>query len=890
MRWFHAARARARLLLRRPAEERMDAEMAFHIEMETERLRARGLDAVEARRRALVAFGGVDRYREELRDGRGLAWLGGLSLDLRLGARMLGKSPWLTLVGGFGMAVAVALGAGTYALFNSYFFPEIPLHEGDRVVVVGKFNPPYKDQKLLHDFLAWRRELRLLVDLGAFRTVQRNVAERSGLGEPIELAEMTASGFRVARVPALLGRTLAAEDERPGAPAVMVIGHDAWRSRFEGDRAIIGRELRIGRDVHTIVGVMPPGFRFPVNHQYWVPLRVDPRAAVAPGTGPGLDVFARLAPGATRESAQAELTVVARRLAAEGPRELARYEARIVPYVDLFTNAEAGNESTQYAITKFLVGLLLVVVATNVAVLVYARTVTRSSEIAVRTALGASRGRIVAQLFVEALVLSSASALVGLGITAVGLDMLDQALNEDGGAPFWIDPGLSTGTVVYALALALLAAVIVGVLPALRATGSQLRATMGSLGSDARARLGKTWTGLIVAQIAIAVAILPPALLVGGQLGLMGARTPGFQTTQYLTTRFFLQSDMPASADAQADSAAADSRRAVVTALLTRLRQEPAVVAATVSGGGPWEAGGSLTEVDGADRVAERTLVLPVDTAFFGTYGVRLLAGRAFTPTDAALGDDSRPVIVNRSFATELLGGGNPVGRRVRGRSEGDEVNPWHTVVGVVEDFPSSAVNPTNPGVKGMMYTLVLAGEWPGSLITMKLRGTTQEAFVPTLRALAASVDQNLQLSEVQSLDAVYRDDMREGMQAALAIALITGSVLLLSAAGIHSLMAFTVNQRRREFGIRAALGGQPRRILASVLARASRQLAVGLGVGLAASVAMDVATGGSLMSGTALLLVPATAAFMLVVGLLAAAGPARRGLRVQPSEALRAE
>ncbi|MDQ3880666.1 MAG: ABC transporter permease, partial [Chloroflexota bacterium] len=455
MKWFHAARARFRLLFaRRATESRMNEEFRFHLEMETERLmRDEGLDAAEARRRALVAFGGEEKHKEALRDGRGLAWLGGLTLDLKLGARMLGKSPGLTVVGGFGMAVAVAIGAGAYAFFNSYYYPDVPLQEGDRIVAVAKIDVQRRreDERLLHDFLVWRRELRSLVDLGAFRTVQRNITGRSGPGEPIELAEMTASGFRLARVPALRGRVLADEDEQPGAPPVMVIGYDAWQSRFQGDPAVLGREVRLGRTVHTIVGIMPPGFRFPINHQYWVPLRIDSRATIAPGAGPNLDVFARLAPGATKASAQAELSVVARRLAADGPRELARLDTRIVPYVDLFVNAEAQGEGAQYAIVKFLTALLLVVVATNVAVLVYARTVARTGEIAVRTALGATRGRIVMQLFAEALVLSALSALVGLGIAAVGLDMLDQVLHEGfgEGAPFWVDPGLSVGAVVY---------------------------------------------------------------------------------------------------------------------------------------------------------------------------------------------------------------------------------------------------------------------------------------------------------------------------------------------------------------------------------------------------------------------------------------------------------
>ena len=815
-------------------------------------------------------------------------------LDFKLGARLLAKSPGIAIVGGLGMAVAVALAAGGYAAVNTYFYPELPLHEGDRVVVLGKFDlrRQWKDQQLLHDFLIWRRELRSVVDVGAFRTLQRNIGTAAGPGEPIELAEMSASGFRVARVPAFRGRTLVDDDERPGGPAVLVIGYDVWQARFQGDPEIVGRELRVGRTVHTIVGVMPPAFSFPVNHQYWVPLRVDPGTTVAPGTGPGLDVFARLAPGATVASAQAELGALGKRLAAEGPAELAQLESRIAPYVDITMNGEADGTSAAMALARFVIMLLLVVVAMNVAVLVYARTVTRTGEIAVRTALGARRARIVAQLFAEAFVLSALSAAVGLGMVAIALDRLDRFLeeNSDGRPPFWIDPGLSWGTVLYALGLAVLSAVIIGAVPALRATGAQLRAAMGSLGSDTKARLGTTWTVLIVAQVAMAVAVLPPAIRQGGEMLRVSLQEPTFPPGEYLATWFAVERDVDAVTTALEDSAAAENARAVTAALLARLETEPGVVGMTVIKGTPWSGGVGSYEAEGADRPPQRVRVLSVDTSYFGVFGMRTIAGRGFASADAALPPGDRPVVVNRAFVTELLGGrGGPVGRRVRLPSSADTANPWHVVVGVVDDSRVAVREPGETGAR--LYRVTTPAELGGnSRLVIRLRAQTVEGFTPTLRRIATSVDPMLQLSPPQSLHAIHREDARESVYAAVAIALITGSVLLLSAAGIHALMSFTVNQRRREIGIRAALGAPTRRILASVLTRATRQLALGVGIGLAVAVALDQASGGVLLDGTALLLVPVTAAFMLAVGLLAAAGPARRGLRVQPTEALRTE
>jgi putative ABC transport system permease protein len=812
-------------------------------------------------------------------------------LDLKLGARMLAKSPGLALVGGFGIAVGVALGAGAYATINTYFYPELPLNEGNRIVAVAKFDLKRRreDERLLHDFLVWRRELRSVVDLGAFRTIQRNLVSETGQGEPIAIAEMTASGFRVARVPPLLGRTFIDADEQSGAPPVIVIGYDVWQSQFAGDKAILGREIRIGRVEHTIIGIMPQGFAFPVSHQYWVPLRFDPRAPVAPGSGPNLDVFGRLGRGVTKESAQAELTSIARTLAAEGPPELAELESRITAYTDIFVNAEAEGEGPVYALMRFLIAFLLVVVAMNVAVLVYARTVTRTGEIAVRTALGATRGRIVSQLFAEAFVLAGLSALVGLGMVAVSLRMMDDFLASSGGAPFWINGGLSLGTVVYALVLAVVSAVIVGVFPALRATGAQLREAIGSLGSGTKARLGPTWTALIVAQVAIAVAILPPAIFKGSQTAKMALQPAGFAPGEYISTKFRVEGDADASLDKRGDRAAADSARVIAARFVQRVAAQPGVIGVTVTSGEPWSGGHRRLEVDGADTPPMRVRYVTVDTGFFALFGVRVLSGRAFSAADATLLDEERPVIVNRSFVNNLIGFGEPIGGRVRYQSYGNEVNPWHTIVGVVEDFPAGITNLDEGGAQAI-YHLAAPGGWAGAMLTVRLRGQTPETFAPSLRRIALSIDPMLQLSSINALDATYRDYTSTGARIALVIVLITGSVLFLSAAGIHALMSFTVNQRRREIGIRSALGASARSILTSVLSRAMRQLALGVGLGLTIAVALDVVTGGELMGGAGLLLVPGTAAFMLVVGLVAATGPARRGLAVQPTEALRAE
>jgi hypothetical protein len=309
----------------------------------------------------------------------------------------------------------------------------------------------------------------------------------------------------------------------------------------------------------------------------------------------------------------------------------------------------------------------------------------------------------------------------------------------------------------------------------------------------------------------------------------------------------------------------------------------------TITNAKPWDTYSARVEVDGGDRPMRHVAVTTVDTSYFRLFGVRVLAGRDFNAADEVLPPGDRPVIVNRSFVAEMLRSGRPIGRRVRYLNSGDKAPRWMTIVGVVEDFPIAAKTPGQANGMGV-YNLTTPGEWAEGQLTIRLRGQTPETFAPALRRIAASVDPMLQLSEVNSLDAFYREYARGAAQLVLVVALVTGSVLLLSAAGIHALMSFTVNQRRREIGIRSALGGSARLILTSVLARAARQLSVGVGVGLVLAVAMDLLAGGEMLEGAGLLLVPGTAVFMLVVGLIAALGPARRGLRVEPTEALRAE
>ncbi|HEX7242983.1 MAG TPA: ABC transporter permease, partial [Longimicrobiaceae bacterium] len=318
--------------LRRPDRlaAEMEAEMRFHVEMEAGRLaRERGLDEREARRQAAILFGATEKHKEEGRDARGLTRITGMSLDFKLGLRMLARHPGLTVVAVAAMAFGIGAGAGAMELVKDSLLPPLPYAESDRIVRIQHVSTRTLEPQLraLHDLAAWRRELRSVDHLSAVSFRESSLSVERGAVSPVSTAAVSASAFRLLRTPPLLGRPLVASDEAPGAPAVAVIGHRLWRERFAGDRGVVGRTVRLGGEPVTVVGVMPERFAFFVPREeltlappqeLWVPFRFDP-LRYAPGEGPAISVFGRLAPGATVERARAELATLAAGAAARWP-------------------------------------------------------------------------------------------------------------------------------------------------------------------------------------------------------------------------------------------------------------------------------------------------------------------------------------------------------------------------------------------------------------------------------------------------------------------------------------------------------------------------------------------------------------------------------------------
>ena len=844
----------------------MDDEMRFHVEMQAERLaRERHLDPAEARRLALVAFGGVEKWKDEGRDTRGGRWRDHLSLDTRLGLRMLIKHRSLTLIGAFSMTVAVAIGATLFEVISEMLTPALPYPQGERVVSIefATERASVPEQARMHEFLDWRDALTSVQQLGAVRTVQRNLATAVSYPEPARVAEISASAFTIAQVPPHLGRYLVPDDERAGAAHVLVIGYQEWQRRFNGDSSIVGSTVTVNTIPHTVVGVMPPGFLFPFRHQYWVALQERPAAIRRQGAP--LIVFGRLAPGASRGAAEDELTAMHTHMRAQHPDLYEKLRPVVLPYTLERMDIDRPIFIWALRIIQLLISGLLVVVAINLAVLSYARTLARLPEIAVRSALGASRRRILAQLFVEAFVLSALSAAAGLYVATIALDWLRLIVTAAEQVPFWLAFDLSTPTVIYALVLASVAAAIVGVVPGLKVTGVRLDANLRALAGGPRLRLGVVWTFLIVAQVASATAILPASMYVVAEVVRMELSDPEFAVEQLVVAKV-------------------DRRHAE---LIDRIEAEPGVGAAAVSSAVPGYEGSWVIKFE--DPAVQRldndkdVNIMDVDLSLFEVYDAEILAGRAFTGADLG----TTAVIVNQSFARELLGGTAPLGQRFSAIQRPGEpaVPKSFEIVGVVDDFPGFPNSPGSDGVPSM-YRPVSPEELGNSVLTVRFQGAVPADVVARLRHIGVEVDAAVPLRDVELLTGFYDRNRAVWRVISWAFGAIALSVLLLSAGGIYALMSFTVAQRTREIGIRTALGGNPRRILAGVFGRVMLQLGIGLAIGSVLAALLFTMT--NLTFQGALMLLATVAAVILVAGGVAAVGPARRSLSIHATEALR--
>jgi predicted permease len=803
--------------------------------------------------------------------------------DYRLGLRMLLKYPGLTLAGGLALAIAIGVGAGWYDLMRKFMSPEIPLPEGDRIVSIETHNvlTNEPEPRVLHDFLEWRGELHTVEELGAFRTHTRSLSMGRQPPAPIQTAEITAAAFGAAHASPLLGRALLASDEIVGAPGVIVLGFEVWQRSLGGRNDIVGSIVTLGGIPVTVVGVMPDGFGYPFNHHAWTPLIL--RDSYTALEGDAIGVIGRLAPGISPEQANAELRVVGERAAAALPATHEDLRPRVIQL-----GLQSGVTGiAQVAMTNLPALLVLLIACTTVGTLIYARTATREGEIAVRFALGATRARILSQLFVETLVLTSIAAATGLIFADRAVRFAIRNFNRStGGFPFWMTPGLEPATILYAGVLAIAGAAMLSLLPALRATRARTQPHLANLGSGgATLRFGRAWTAAMIFQVALTTMGIPAAMESVNQTRLKLNARAKFPSREYHAARI------------DVDRTLDGPRGQALERFAQRVSREPGVVAVSFSDRAP----GS-----GFARFANRRANIEVSPGgpafslgfgtsaigpeFFETFDRAIVSGRAFNSGDRIPG--VRTVIVNEAFVRgfhSVTGSGSPIGARLR-YSDRTATPESFEIVGVVRDL---GLDPDDEGNEApCVFHFASPGDLSPLVMSVRVRDNAS-LLSANLPAIAAEVDPRLLVRDAQRLDEWIRQRDRTLIATIGAQVAVTGLVLFLSALGIFSLVSIGVSRRTREIGIRTALGANARDVLRGIVARAT------------------ILSGSGIITGSALLIwglafglgptgrpaddvlpfigyLGMTAVVMLVACLLACIVPARRALRINPTEALR--
>jgi putative ABC transport system permease protein len=795
--------------------------------------------------------------------------------DLRFGVRMLLKNSGFTLACVLVLALGISLTTTIFTIVNGVVFSKLPFTGADRLMSVDTNLPAQGIDSLgvkIDEYRTWRSHQKSFDSLAAFLTTTLNL---SGTATPerFRAAYITANAFPLTGVQPVLGRVFAAEDEAPVAPRVVLIGYRAWKSRFGGNAGIVGQTIKTEGEPATVIGVMPQGFQFPIHEDLWVPLRLNP-AELPWADATRLNVVGRLRDGVSREQAQAEMASLLAATQAD-VKAGQRTSAVVRPYTRQFVGE--GDRTLQFTMLG-LVFFVLLVACSNVANLMLARTVNRTRELAVRTALGAHRSRVVRQLMTESFLLSLGGAVLGLLLTIWSVRLFN-SLVVDPDRPFWIDIRVDSTVLLFAMGTALLAALLSGSIPALQAAKADIR---GVLSDESRSsssfRLTRLSRGIVIVEIALSYGLLIGAGLIVKTVGDLSTKPFNFQTRNILTTR------MELFRSAYPDDAA---REAFFRQLLDSLRGLPGVTSAAATSDVPtMETGTDNYTIEGhtypseAFRPSVRAVV--VTSGFFDTFGVKPLEGREFVALDAP--EKPPVVIVNQSFVRREWPRQSALGKRIRlGRKDPS----WRTVVGVVPDIQFSEFYNEEPA--GLYLPLA---QNPRRTMNLILRTASAPlALVPAVRKQVAALNTDLSLDQIRTMEDIIAGNLKLPRTLSMLFGIFGLVALLLAVIGLYGLMSFSVGRRTAELGVRMALGSQREQVLSLVVKQAMRQLGLGLAVGLllAFAVAKVVSSVFGVAGSDPVIFV--TISLILVgVGLLASLLPARRATQVDPLVALRHE
>lgn len=869
---------RLRSLFRRAQLDRdLDRELVSHLEMAFERNLAQGMNREQARRQALVDFGGLEQTRQSYRDARGLPFLDALLQDLRFALRMLRKSP------GFMAVVIVTLGLGMgatttiFSVVNGVLLRPLPYQNSRRLSRIEETHPGSASLGVTYaTFLDLQREATTIDNASAYREWIFNV---TGRAEPAEISGALVSGdfFSALGSTPLLGRSILPEDDQPGANNhVVVLSYALWRSRFGADRNEVGQSVMINAEPFTVLGVMPPGFDFPNQAEMWCPLVPggefhDNRRAHL------LTVLADVARGKSSGDVNGELAALAKRVEERNPG--VDDPSLSLTALPLQKNLTAPVRPA-LVILFFAVGMLLVIACANVANLLLARTAARSKEIAVRLALGADRVRLATLLLTESVFMSLLGGTLGLCLAEAGLGFI----RAQNGAtlPRFAAVHLDWRVFTFAFGVSLLSGLFFGLAPAVAGSKVNLNGPLKeghceNAGTSRRLSSG----ALTVLQFGLATVLLAGAGLLGGSLLRVLAVNPGFRPDHLLTLQVFLSPVKYPERDPKSGN--------TLHEMLESIRALPGVQSAGTVNSLPIS-GGPSTDFVIEDRPAPRSGDEPgadirvADPKYFSTMGIPLLAGRVFTEHDDAAA--ARVVIINQTLARSFWPEESPLGQHITMKDWGPPLTG--EIVGVVGDIKTSGLDePVEPMIYWSYHQF-------GTIFNRIVVRAEDDPLrlIPAVKNRIWAVEKDQPVSQIQTMDQILSQSLARRRLYFVLLGLFAFVSLLLAAAGIYGVVSYSVTQRTREMGIRVALGAERLDVVLLILWRAAKLALAGEFLGILPTLAGTRLLASLLfgVSGIDSVTLAGAALLLTTVAIVACYIPARRAMRVDPIAALRYE
>ena len=873
MRWFR----------RKQREQELDRELRSHLDIEAEERAEDGLSPEEAVYAARRAFGNATLAKETTRQAWGWGSLERLLQDVRFSLRLLRKSPGFVLFAVLALALGLGANAAIFSVVNAVLLQPLPFRDAGRLVEVWEDSSRIgfpMDTPAPANYADWKRRNRVFEDMAALKG-DLYALTGEGTPEQIEGSPVSANLFPMLGVSPVVGRNLSNEEDQPGGARVVLISYGLWQRRFAGERAVVGRGILLNGQKYQIIGVMPRGITFPERSQLWVPLALGPRE-LAVRDSHYLRVFARLKPGVSVAQAQREMSGLAAQLAREYPASNTNLGAAVISLRDQLV----GNLKLALWVVAAAVGCVLVIACANLAGLLLARGARREREFAVRTALGAGRFRLVRQTLVESLLLGSAGGIVGVVFAIWTVPFLRRLVPITLTA--WSNPRIDIPTLAFVLLISIVASILFGSLPAIVLSRANLASALQQGGRAAISGGARLRGTLIIAEVALAAVLLVGAGLLSKTLWDLSHAPLGFEPKGVLT----LRTALPLSSDSPYRNFPARSdfyRRA-----LDRTKAIPGVISAgyttflplTNSGGtSGFTIEGAPPPLPGHLNDANHRVISP---GYLRTIGVRLRSGRFFQDSD---GPDARPVaMINEAMARQYWPGQNSLGHRFRLEQDGA---PWTTIVGVVDDVRQEDL--TINGRAEMYFPYTQPGGSYGYFTPRDLAVRVQGDTLSYAKAVGQAIwgiDRNQPIADVMPMKQLIADKLVSRDIAVKLVGAFAALALLLAALGLYGLLAYTVAQRRREIGVRMALGAQPGQVLRSILGEGLRMVLFGLLVGAAGSWAVMRGLESLLygVTSTDAWIFGGSALVLLLVGSMASYAPAHRAASIDPMVALRDE